>query len=217
MSFHGRLTFVAALFLMITAVPCAAQGRRQRQGRGNSGGGGITLQRDASSSNRRQDVEGTIWEFKVLENGERDKSKQTKMTGRIRIKQSSLFAVGKVERVAEPDKQAAEDVVENPASPLRGAGSGQRASGGFGRRFAEEGGARESASSTGERIGDMTKNKSNEKTFQFDEDDEYPLSGLVVVQLDTKKSNGVWSGRYDEFANGKKTKRWRFEMRKVEE
>lgn len=44
----------------------------------------------------------------------------------------------------------------------------------------------------------------------------YPLSGLVKLKPDTKK-NGVWAGTYEEFAGGKKLKRWRFEMRKVEE
>ena len=62
----------------------------------------------------------------------------------------------------------------------------------------------------------MTKSTSSEKTFRFDEDDDYPLSGMVVVQPDSE-NNGVWLGRYDEFVNGKKENRWRFEMRKIEE
>ena len=48
------------------------------------------------SNNKRQDVEGTIWEYKVLDPKEKDPAKKTIMTGRIRIKQSSIFAVGKV-------------------------------------------------------------------------------------------------------------------------
>jgi hypothetical protein len=54
-------------------------------------------------------------------------------------------------------------------------------------------------------------------TFRFDEDDDYPLSGLAVVQPDTKAKGGLWRGYYDEFEDGKKKQRWRIELRKIEE
>ena len=71
--------------------------------------------------------------------------------------------------------------------------------------------------SGGERIGDISKGGSNKYKYQFDQDDKYPLSGLVDVSPDSEKKNGVWSGNYEEFSGGKKVNRWRFEMRKVEE
>ena len=65
----------------------------------------------------------------------------------------------------------------------------------------------------GERIGDVVKDKGAEVTIRFDEDDEHFLSGIAVVQPDTKKRGGLWVGRYTD----DKDKRWRFEMRKIEE
>lgn len=59
-------------------------------------------------------------------------------------------------------------------------------------------------------------NCSSEYRFELDQDDDYPLSGLVKLKPDAKK-DGVWSGNYEEFAGGQKVKRWRFEMRKIEE
>ena len=239
-----RNTVTICLFLGLFCEIGSAQLRRPRRPGGIQPGGGLQIQRDGNSTNRRQDVEGTIWEFKVMDNSESNKSKRTQMTGRVRIKQTSVFAVGKVE-VADSEQVASGDAAEmmkqfdkdgdrklntseldTLLASIRGGGGTSKPSG----RPSKSGGVQselegllsqriKNASEEdtgGERIGDMTKSKSSEKTFQFDEDDEHPLSGMVVVQPDSK-SNGVWIGRYDEFADGKKKKRWRFEMRKVEE
>ena len=43
------------------------------------------------------DFEGTVWEYKIIDQKERDPSRQTLMVGRIRVKQSAVFSVGGVE------------------------------------------------------------------------------------------------------------------------
>ena len=202
--------------LLILAIPVGdslAQGILQRKG--NSGRRGPTVVRPSGddSSNRRQDVEGTIWEYKVIDPKEKDDSKETVMTGRIRIKQSSVFAVGKAKVVNKEGKEVekAEEqkaVAKREGSDVRGQFQGllsQR----MNRAKEEETG--------GERIGDFSKRGSSKYAYEFDEDDDYPLSGLVNVEPDTEKKNGVWSGNYEEFAGGRKVKRWRFEMRKIDE
>ena len=240
------------LVCIVVAVLCDAATAQRRLPRrpGGRSGGGVQIQRDGDSTNRRNDVEGTIWEFKVLDSSESNRSKQTKMTGRIRIKQTSVFAVGKVEVKEQLDSKDSGDATQVMrefdrngdqqlntseldallASMRSGNRSGQAGdSGPAGNR---EGGhvqgelkgllsqrinSAKQQDTGGERIGDLTKDRSSEKTFRFDEDDEYPLSGMVVVTPDTKKSNGTWLGRYDEFVDGRKENRWRFEMRKIEE
>ena len=242
-----RNVLIVCLLVGLSCEIGSAQRRKPGILGGGRRGGGVQIQRDGSSTNRRQDVEGTIWEFKVMDNSESNKSKGTKMTGRMRIKQTSLFAVGKVE-VAESEQVSSGDAADmmkqfdkdgdrklNTSeldallASMSGSGGSKRA--GQGSTSGRSSGGIQSElegllsqrirkageeDTGGERIGDMTKSKSSEKTFQFDEDDEHPLSGIVVVQPDSK-SNGVWIGRYDEFVNGKKKKRWRFEMRKIEE
>ena len=239
-----RNAVIVCLFVGLFCEIGSAQLRRPRKPGGSARSGGLQIQRDGNSSFQRKDVEGTIWEFKVMDSGESNKSKATKMTGRIRIKQTSLFAVGNVE-LADSEQVASGDAAEmmkqfdkdgdrkldtseldTLLASIRGGRSTSKRSG----QPSKSGGVQgelegllsqrikkaKEEDTGGERIGDMTKSKSSEKTFQFDEDDEHPLSGMVVVQPDSK-SNGVWIGRYDEFAGGKKKKRWRFEMRKVEE
>ncbi len=186
------------LMCLIVAVNCdisVAQRRRERQ-------------RNQDSTNERQDVEGMVWEYKVIDNNETDRSKQTKMTGRLRIKQSAIFAVGKASGQnveSEPEKSA----------PKQGRGAGLR--GQRQGRFSQRSRNAPNQQTSGDRVGDLSKSTSKEKTLQFDEDDDYPLSGIVVVQPDADRKNGVWLGRYDEFSDGKKKKRWRFEMRKIDE
>jgi hypothetical protein len=152
-----------------------------------------------------------------MDANESDKSKRTKMTGRIRIKQSSVFAVGGVEVAEKTEQEAAGDDGGDRPDRLTKRGSSGGVQGELKGLLSQRISKAKQEGSGGERIGDMTKSKSSEKTFRFDEDDDYPLSGIVVVQPDTEKSNGVWLGKYDEFSNGKKKKRWRFEMRKIEE
>ncbi|MEL6110304.1 MAG: hypothetical protein AAFU85_30210, partial [Planctomycetota bacterium] len=181
---------------------------------GNLGGSRGTSD---ASTDKRQDVEGTIWEFKVLDPKEKDPKLQTLLTGKFRIKQTSIFSVGEAKLVNGAGKLA-----EEPAAPR-----GEKRNGG--KKDGESGNVRgqlqgllsqriknsEEQTSGGDRIGDIA-GGSNKYKYEFDQDDEYPLSGLVDVALDTKK-NGVWSGNYEEFSGGKKVNRWRFEMRKIEE
>ncbi len=63
------------------------------------------LQANKDTENQRKDVEGFIWEYKVIEPDERDRSKRTRMTGRLRIKETALFAVGKVEFTTNNDEE----------------------------------------------------------------------------------------------------------------
>lgn len=215
-------------FLMVTVCcgPVRAQGKA-----------GLLkgLQGNNDSDNERKDVEGVIWEYKVMEHDESDRSERTKMTGRLRIKQTALFAVGKVEysndvEKEEKDGDKADAGSEAPVVPigslkerLQGKKPAAKGEGGedinkqvkgvLSQRLKQK-----SEEQTGsERIGDLTKQLAKEYTFRFDEDDEHPLSGLAVIKPDAKARGGVWLGFYDEFEDGKKKKRWRIEMRKIEE
>ena len=209
MKVDTQLTMFMMLIFMITTSDSSAQGLRQRRS-----GGRLTIKRDPSSTDKRQDVEGTIWEFKVMESNESNKSKRTRMTGRIRIKQSSVFSAGKVEQTGQQEPSDKGGDQPNRSTQRGPSGNKQGELKGL---LSQRINKANELDMGGERIGDMTKSKSSEKTFQFDEDDEHPLSGIVVVKPDTTNRNGVWLGRYDEFSNGKKKKRWRFEMRKIEE
>ena len=113
-------------------------------------------------------------------------------------------------------------VVATSASPAAAAAAARPVQnggpqGGVANLLAQRNQQAERGADSNERIGDLTMSKSSEKMFRFDEDDQYPLSGVVEVKLDTRNGNGVWRGRYDEFANGEQTKRWTFEMRRIEE
>ena len=194
----------------------------------------LPVQINVDSNNRFKDVEGTIWEFKVIDRAEKNASKKTKMTGKIRIKQTSVFAVGKVKLSEKEEKQ-----VEKAADEGDGAGGGplaikdrlkRRLEGGPGAKSGSDKLDREmkgllsqkigksmEEDTGGERVGDLTKSLKSQKMFRFDEDDKFELSGVVVVKPDSKKRNGVWLGRYDEFVDGKKKKRWNFELRQIQE
>jgi hypothetical protein len=226
----------ACLIVMLFSGACMAQGPLQRKATGKGDEGGLQV----------KDVEGTIWEFKVMDHDERDRSEKTKMTGRLRIKQTSVFAVGKVEsqsnggqldtaqlmekfdgngdrllNVNELDSLLAYVRSEASSASQADSKTGPSASGNvpgelkglLSQRITK---AKEEDSG-GERIGDLTNNGPTEKKFRFDEDDNHPLSGIVVLQPDTANRNGSWYGYYDEFSGGKKIARWRFEMRKIEE
>ena len=195
------------------------------------------LQGNNDSDNKRNDVEGVIWEYKVIEHDERDRSERTKMTGRLRIKQTALFAVGKVDYTKSVEKKEKEEKDDDkagagneppsgPAGALRGRLQGNKptAQGDGGEALKEQAKGvasqllkQKSEEQTGsERIGDLIKHNAREYKFRFDEDDDYPLSGLAFLQPDAGRG-GVWRGYYDEFVDGKVTKRWRIEMRKIEE
>ncbi len=218
------------LSLVITVVYC---GPINAQGKGGLLKG---LQGNNDSDNPRNDVEGFIWEYKLIEPDERDRSERTKMTGRLRIKQTSVFAVGQVKYTNDIDQGIKDAEQAGPGNgSLAGGGPGalrERLQDKTSTTRGEEGEdvkkqaknllsqrlKQESEEQTGsERIGDLIKQTQSEYKFRFDEDDEYPLSGLAVLKPDTKSKGGVWLGRYDEFENGKKKKTWRIEMRKIEE
>lgn len=232
---------VALLILVAFSETGHAQRRGSRSGSGSSAGR-LQIQ---DSSDRRQDVEGTIWEFKVIDTSENNRSKQTKSIGRFRIKQTSIFAVGEMESLEEGtllledvsevmkrfdtngDKVLSvselEDLLEFMRDDETGLGEDARrdsrveVKSELGDLFSQRIKQAKEQDTRGERIGDLTKNTRTEMTFRFDEDDAYPISGIVVVQYDSERKNGTWVGRYDEFADGKRKQRWRFEMRKIEE
>ena len=77
------------------------------------------------SDTKRKDTEGFIWEYNVMQNDEKVRSRRTKMTGSLRTKQTFLFAVGKVEysnRVEKVGKDDGKADVGNEA-PIAPAGS----------------------------------------------------------------------------------------------
>ncbi|TWT97125.1 hypothetical protein [Neorhodopirellula pilleata] len=206
MNKYLHFTIFSLLVAMIPTNTAMAQVRLKDKIGGGKPDIAVLNQGGTESTNRRQDVEGTVWEYKVIEPGERDDSKETKMTGRLRIKQTSIFAVGKPKMVGEQENEGKE-AKENGDTDLRGNLKGL-----LSQRLNES-----KVQTTGdERIGDYSTSGSSEYKFEFDQDDAYALSGLVKLKPDTKR-NGVWAGTYEEFAGGKKVKRWRFEMRKVEE
>lgn len=191
-------------------------------------GGTQALQVEGDGGSRRSDLEGSIWEFKVMENSDQNRSTRTKMTGYFRIKQSALFAIGEVEYADSDDQQKGEEADVDPRAAIRArlqGGEPTPASGGNGQLGGRLGGLLAGGGppqvgqtpEVSERMGDLAKQKSNELQFRFDEDDSYPLSGRSTIKPDKNDRGGLWIGSYDEFVNGKKKKRWRFEMRKVEE
>ena len=213
MKTHAQIMIFTLLVLSITTSESLAQGLLQKKAGGSRRNPVALKQANSDSTNRRQDVEGTVWEYKVIDPKEKDESKQTKMTGRIRIKQSSVFAVGKV-KMSDEKKQGGEKAGAGKAAKDGGAADVRgRLQGLLSQQIDDS----KSRTTGGERIGDLAKGRSSEYKYEFDQDDEYPLSGLVKVKPDTEKKNGVWSGTYEEFSGGKKVKRWRFEMRKIEE
>ena len=212
----ANVLFTACLILFACCESAMAQGNLRGRGLGGRRDAAPQPSSD-SSTNKRQDVEGSIWEYKVIDPKEKDKSKETTMTGRIRIKQSSVFAVGKAKitgKEGEGEKPQERGVAQRAAGEKRGQSDVRGQLNGLLSQRINRANQEETG---GDRIGDFSKNGSSKYNFQFDEDDEYPLSGKVIVQPDTQSRNGVWSGNYEEFSAGRKTKRWRFEMRKIDE
>lgn len=169
--------------------------------------------RDEAS--RRNDVEGGVWEYKVIE---RAGDKKTVLVGKVRVKQSAAF-----------------DVAGSAEGSLLGEAAGGEEEGDFrapviGRlklpkpprlgvldRVAESGRG-------GERIGDVTYHKSRSSTgatakvvIRFDTDDDHPLSGEANLKLDTRGGAGVWRGAYVEQQTGEDKRRWTMELRFIED
>lgn len=205
---------------------------------------------DENKGNQRNDFEGTVWEFKIIDRNEDNQSNKAHLSGRIRVKQSAVFAVGKVEvgqhgsanagEVANDlmkrfDKnrdqrlEAAEltslvaalqsgevSVSTNQTVKANGTNKGIK-------RDMQEllsqrlNHAKQADNGGGARIGDLSKQSPKSCVFEFDQDDDHPLSGRAELKPDTKDKGGVWKGNYYEYVNGKKGERWHIEMRKIDE
>lgn len=218
--------------------------------RGNLGGGSGESTRD----NQRNDFEGAVWEYKVMDRHEKDKSKQTLMVGRFRVKQSAVFAVGGVEVVnRQPELSSEEQAAQymekfdtdrdgglntneltkllksmrkKQSTTKTTAAAGNSKTGGPAKSgigndlkglLSDRIGRAKEEGTGSERIGDMNKKNARTCIFNFDQDDDYPLSGRVDVKPDSNQKGGVWFGDYDEYVDGKKRHRWRIELRKIDE
>jgi hypothetical protein len=127
------------------------------------------------------------------------KKKETVSTGKLRVKGNAVFALPSDSRDGRKPEEAG--------------GGGDRES--IKKAIAQRIRSKTESDTGGERIGDVSKksSSSSEVTIRFDKDDDHYLSGIAVIKPDTQKKGGLWVGRYDD----EKRKRWRFEMRKVEE
>lgn len=77
---------LSLLSLVITVLSCGPMYAKGKAGL-------VKEQKDNNDSdNKRKDVQGVIWKYKVMEHDEKDRSERTKMTGRLRIKQPSPWA-----------------------------------------------------------------------------------------------------------------------------
>ncbi len=231
-----------------------AQGPLKKKLESARGSGGVKIGRNSGddSGSRRNDFEGSVWEFKIIDTKERDNSKKTHMTGRLRVKQTAVFAVGEpVISESSPQRSPSEEAdallqkfdrnsdgqlsskeltsmvksVRRGDTAFSASTSSQANSRGtpdvkgdmkslVSQRLR---GAKEADAGGGSRIGDFSKQNTSKSIFTFDEDDDFPLSGRAEVKPDTKKKGGVWFGHYDEYVGGKKQKRWRMELRKIDE
>lgn len=167
----------------------------------------------ATGGEPRNDLEGGIWEYKVLE---RAGTRATVLTGKLRIKESAAFDVpGSAEgKLLDGAKEGTLDEGGSfpfgikPPTPERL---------GILDRVAE-------SNRGGDRIADVTYEQSRNSTtaapkvtMNFDTDDKHPLSGEALVKFDVRKGGGVWRGvYYERTADGKK-KRWNFELRFIED
>ena len=197
-----RVPFLAALLL---AGASAALGQPPIVG-------GL-LDKVGEQADRRNDLEGGIWEYKVLER----RGNATVMVGKVRIKQSAAFDVAGSAKgsLLKERGEAAEETDEGPSLPF-----------GIKPPSPPKLGVLDQISESnrgGDRIGDINYEKSRNSTnatpkvsFRFDTDDEHPLSGVANVKYDTRGGGGVWRGTYvEQTADGKQ--RWKFELRFIED
>ena len=166
-----RHAIAVALTLALAASQVDAQGIRQRIKKGTSGNQVVVDQ--SNNSQQRNDLEGAIWEWKVMD----AKEKKTLSSGKLRIKSNAAFALPSGTKDGKNRELAAGG---DPAA-VRGA-------------IAQRIQAKTESDTGGERIGDVVKDKGAEVTIRFDEDDEHFLSGIAVVQPDTKKEVACGSG-----------------------
>ena len=195
-----KYVLIFCLFVFAMCETGLAQGPLKKKLR-DAARRGANNDSDNDSDDKRNDFEGAVWEFKVIDRKEKDKSKQTKMTGRLRIKQTAIFSIGDVDRgeknKAAPDNKTRGDgkLKDIVADRLKSAMQDDVGS---------------------ERIGDVSK-KGKEYVFQFDQDDDHPLSGRAELKPDAKQKGGVWFGKYVEYLEDNKKKSWRMEIRKIDE
>lgn len=202
-----RLEFLGLVFLLATPDATMAQPGFLKDAVDGATGG----------ADRRNDLEGGIWEYKVLA---RTGQKETMLVGKLRLKDSAAFDVagsakGKLlsdtnnaNRVETPDEGGAFPFgIKAPTSQRLGIRD----------RIAE-------GNRGGDRIADVTYKKSRNSTnatpkvtFEFDTDDQHPLSGEAQVKYDTKNGGGVWRGSYYERTAEGKKRRWNFELRFIED
>ena len=232
----------ACVFALCLIDSSPAQGQLKKK-LGAAGRGAVIGKNSTDdSSDRRNDFEGTVWEYKIIDLKDRD---QTWMTGRIRVKQSAVFAVGEVkvnaigeelsaaeeaeqlmkkfdrDRNDQLDKSELTSLLSSQRSdsrmvkPSNGGAQGQGELRGLLNQRIKA--AKADDLGGGERIGDFSKKNAKNCIFEFDQDDQYPLSGRAELKPDTKNKGGVWYGNYYEYVDGKKKDRWRIELRKIDE
>ena len=154
------LRYLLVGFLM-TVVYCEtglAQGPLKKKLDAARRGATAGKQSENDSNDKRNDVEGTIWEFKVMDRKEKDKSKQTKMTRKFRMKQTSVFSVGDVVMVGG---QANQQKAKNDSADVKGQLKSL-----LSQRMKKV----QQKDTGGDRVGDFSKSKSNEYIIRFDED-----------------------------------------------
>lgn len=173
------------------------------------------VEESTGGGSRRNDLEGGIWEYKVIE---RRGDKATVLMGKIRIKESAAFDVA---------GSAKGSLLDERGVAAEGGGGGESTPRPFGLSSPPRLGVLDRISESnrgGDRIGDINYQKSNNSTgatpkvtFRFDADDEHPLTGEANVKYDTRGGGGVWRGTYvEKLADGKK-ERWTFELRAIED
>lgn len=166
---------------------------------------------------RRNDLEGGIWEYKVRA---RTGQKETVLVGKIRIKDSAAFDVpgsAKGSLLSEANNANGVETPDEGGTFPFGIKPPTPANLGVLDRIAE-------GNRGGDRVADITYVKSRNSTnatpkvvFEFDTDDEHPLSGEAQAKFDTKHGGKVWRGSYYAVQPDGKKKRWNFELRFIED
>ncbi len=199
--------FLAAFFIALLVNQNVIAQQRQLQPQQRS----LRPRPNASSASASA---GATWEYKVIDR----KTKQTKITGRLQVEKAAIYAVGKpkiVEKVSTDDDVAAEDEKESPTAKTRDRSSSIEARRNKGRSRGRTQHAKEDKVKP-KQVGEVVISKKkardpNKSTFRFSKDDDYILSGVVVLNRDKKaREVSLWVGSYTD----EKKKRWKFEMKK---
>ena len=180
--------FTTIVAIIATALCSATYGQPPRVLQGNKSGGDAMANKKLLS----KDFEGVIWEFKVID----PKTRKTESVGRFRIKQDALFLVRmkEVGNKEAPTNEKAEVSRRGPLAQTKVAAN---------------------TIDPSERIGEVDHEyytEANQVRLNFDTDDKYELSGRAYIKRTSSKST-IWEGYYDD----DNKKRWKFELRKIEE